>query len=284
MDESSPKNAKNDFPRLGNKYRRAFTWRLSRGDPRNHQALLGSVRLATSDYVDILEDYLYVSRKRRGNKTAISKLQLQMLSDIGVQEQSIRHYKKMSKEGAPQDFVESQISTHGMIANAIRQIGDGLAWRSFAYDRFTQRVLCANAVKQTTLADGTVAELHEWSAINDHNQWKAIINAVTNCISIGDVTAIDANGNVELVEVKSGKSKDRRLIRQKNRLKDAAGILASGTGIIEGKSVMAASVALTPTNHLSELRIKLDKAGELGWSSGLIAPPIVMSIVLTLKR
>jgi hypothetical protein len=270
--EPFAQGAKDNLSRLENRYRRAFTWRVSRGGLRNQQALLGSVRLAASDYVDILEDYLYVSRKRQANKTALSKLQLQMLSDIVLQEQIIKNYKKTLEEGAPKDFVESQLSTHRMIANAIRQIGDGIAWRSFSYDRFTQRVLCSNAVNQIVLADGLVAEVQEWSAINDNDDRRAIFNAVTNCISIGDVTAIDANGNVELIEVKSGKSKDRRLIRQKNRLKNAAGILTSGFGIIEGKEVIAGSLALTPTNYLSELRIKLNEAGKLGWSAGLIAP------------
>jgi hypothetical protein len=93
-----------------------------------------------------------------------------------------------------------------------------LAWRSFGYDRFTQQILCANAVKQTVIAYGTIAELEEWRSINDQQGYRAIINAITNCISIGDITATEADGNVELIEVKSGKTKSRRLTRQKNRL------------------------------------------------------------------
>lgn len=270
--DGSGHNGENDFTLTASKYRRAFTWRVSQDDPRNHHGLLGSVRLAAHDFIDILEDYLYLSRKRQGNKTALAKLQLQMLSDIGVQEQIVKNYKKELENGAPQDFVHSQISTHRMIANAIRQIGDGLAWRSFSYDRFTQRVLCANSTNQTTLAEGTIAELHEWSAINDQDQRKAIINAVTNCITIGDVTAIDAVGNVELIEVKSGKTKDRRLIRQKNRLKSAAGFLTSGVGTVNGKQVTAGSFPLTPRSRLLEVGTKLDEAGKSGWSAGLVAP------------
>jgi hypothetical protein len=233
----------------------------------------GVVHLATSDYPDILEDYLYISRRRHNNKTAIAKLQLQMLGDISVQERSIKHYKeKLSEKGAPQDSIKSQITAHEMIANAIRQIGDGLAWRSLGYDRFTQQILCANAVKQTVLAEGTIAELEEWSSISDQEGYRSIINAVTNCISIGDVTAIDANGNVELIEVKSGKTKSRRLTRQKARLRDAAGVLTTGTGIVEGKSIVAASTPITPRNYLPRLRTLLAEAGERGWSSELVAP------------
>jgi hypothetical protein len=269
-----------DTLRRANKYRRAFTWKVGRGDAEDKAGAAGLVRLATSDYLDILEDYLYVSRRRHGNKTAIAKLQLQMAGDISVQERSIRHYKeKLSEAGAPQDFIKSQITAHELIANAIRQIGDGLAWRSFGYDRFTQQILCANAVKQTILADGTIAELEEWSSINDQKGYCAIINAVTNCVSIGDVTAIDASGNVELIEVKSGKTKSRRLTRQKNRLRDATGVLSTGTGIVEGKSIRVASSPITPENYLGKLKVLLAEAGERGWSSEL-APRTVTSSAL----
>lgn len=262
-----------DTLRRANRYRRAFTWRVGRGRSEGKAETTGLVHLATSDYPDILEDYLYVSRRRRNNKTAIAKLQLQMLGDISVQERSIKHYKeRLSEEGAPQDFIKSQITAHELIANAIRQIGDGLAWRSVGYDRFTQQILCANAVKQAVVADGTIAELEEWSAINDQKGYRAIINAVTNCISIGDITAIDTNGDVELIEVKSGKTKSRRLTRQKNRLRDATGVLTTGTGIVEGKSIVAASTPITPRNYLPRLKLLLAEAGEHGWSSELVAP------------
>jgi hypothetical protein len=263
MDDRTKDPSQFDTFRLANKYRRAFRWRVSKGDAEDQSEVVGSVYLANSDYPDILEDYLSISRRRHNNKTAMSKLQIQMLNDISVQELSIKHYKeKLSQDGVPQ----------GLIANAIRQIGDGFAWRSFGYDRFTQQILCANAVKQTVLADGTVAELEEWASINDQEDRRAIFNAVTNCISIGDITAVDANGSVELIEVKSGKTKSRRLIRQKNRLKDAAGILTTGSGMVQGRSIIAASAPIVPRNYLPGLKIMLEEAGKSGWSSGLVAP------------
>jgi hypothetical protein len=255
MDDRTKDPSQFDTFRLANKYRRAFRWRVSKGDAEDQSEVVGSVYLANSDYPDILEDYLSISRRRHNNKTAMSKLQIQMLNDISVQELSIKHYKeKLSQDGVPQGFIKSQISAHGMIANAIRQIGD------------------ANAVKQTVLADGTVAELEEWASINDQEDRRAIFNAVTNCISIGDITAVDANGSVELIEVKSGKTKSRRLIRQKNRLKDAAGILTTGSGMVQGRSIIAASAPIVPRNYLPGLKIMLEEAGKSGWSSGLVAP------------
>ena len=260
----SPKKDKSasDPERLRNKYRRAFSWSVNRGNPGKAHEAAGMVRLATSEYPDILEGYLSISRKRKSNKLALSKLQLHMLEDIVVQEKSIKSYKeKLAAEANLPDraaeFIQSQITLHGLIANAIRQIGDGMAWRAFDYDRFTTRILCSHPVKQTILAEGTVAELGHWAAINDSANRRAIFNAVTNSIAIGDVTAIHDNGDVELIEVKSGNAKSRRLIRQKQILRDAAGVLTSGSGVVEGKSVISGV---------------LPEAGAKGWSAALLAP------------
>jgi hypothetical protein len=271
--EASP----SDPERLRNKYRRAFSWSVSRGHAGKAHEAAGMVRLATSEYPDILEDYLSISRKRKGNKLALSKLQLHMLEDIVVQEKSIKSYKeKLAAETNLPDraaeFIRSQITLHGLIANAIRQIGDGIAWRAFDYDRFTTRILCSHPVKQTILAEGTVAELGHWAAINDSANRRAIFNAVTNSIAIGDVTAIHDNGDVELIEVKSGNAKSRRLIRQKQILRDAAGVLTSGSGVVEGKSVISGVLPLTPKNHMGGLRDLLAEAGAKGWSAALLAP------------
>ena len=189
----------------------------------------------------------------------------------------VKTYKEKLKTEAnlpdrAREFIQSQITLHGLIANAIRQIGDGMAWRAFDYDRFTTRILCSHPVKQTILAEGTVAEVGHWAAINDSPNRRAIFNAVTNSIAIGDVTAIDDNGDVELIEVKSGNAKSRRLIRQKQILRDAAGVLTSGSGVVEGKSVSSGVLPLTPKNHLGGLRDLLAEAGTKGWSAALLAP------------
>ncbi|HXM22426.1 MAG TPA: hypothetical protein VN948_14315 [Terriglobales bacterium] len=225
------------------------------------------------DYPDILEDYLHVSRKRHKNATAIAKLQMHLLEDLAVQEQAIKHYKaKCPTEPKEKQFIESQIFHHRLISNTVRHIRDGIAWRSFGYDRSIPRILAEHPVKHVVLSLGVVAELHEWSSIFFQASRTAIINAVTNCIGIGDVTAIDEDGSVELIEVKSGKTKSSRKIRQKNQLRDAAGILGTGVGTIEGKLVKVASMPITPTSYLVELRTLLEQCGSEGWSSALIAP------------
>jgi hypothetical protein len=65
--EESP----SDPERLRNKYRRAFSWSVSRGNAGKAHETAGMVRLATSEYPDILEDYLSISRKRNGNRLVL---------------------------------------------------------------------------------------------------------------------------------------------------------------------------------------------------------------------
>ena len=262
-----------DATRLRNRYRRAFSWRLSEPNANRQHEIAGAVRLSLGDYPDILEDYLYISRKRRGNATAIAKLQIHLLHDLAVQEQAVKDYKARTPSGPKeQEFLQSQTFHHRLISNTIRNIGDGIAWRDFGYDRSIPRILSEHPVKQVILADGLAAELNEWGSIFYQASRRAIINAITNCIGIGDVTAIDEDGSVELIEVKSGKTKSSRKIRQKNRLKDAAGILGTGVGIIDGKSVKIASIPLRVANYLPELSGLLEQCGAEGWSSRLVAP------------
>jgi len=52
--------------KIPGKYRRAFSWRVSDGSPSSWRTgATAIVRLATSEFPDLLEDYLYVSRKRK---------------------------------------------------------------------------------------------------------------------------------------------------------------------------------------------------------------------------
>jgi hypothetical protein len=139
-----------DAARLRNKYRRAFSWQLTEPSANRQHEITGAVRLSLGDYPDILEDYLYISRKRRGNATAIAKLQIHLLHDLAVQEQAVKDYKsRIPSSPKQQEFFQSQIFHHRLISNTIRNIGDGIAWRDFGYDRSIPRILSEHPVKQS---------------------------------------------------------------------------------------------------------------------------------------
>src|SRR5436309_9390098 len=89
-----------DQPRKPGKYGRAFDWRITHGseEPLSNEAALGMSHLASSDFPDILEDFLSISRKRQQNPTALARLQLHMLEELLIQEASVKHYREQLTE------------------------------------------------------------------------------------------------------------------------------------------------------------------------------------------
>jgi hypothetical protein len=260
-----------DAKKVANKYKRAFSWRMNEGS--TTKAAVGAfVRIPTTDYPDILEDYLSISRRRKNNPTAMAQLQMHILHDAAVQEKAIKHYKAQVPAGTEgQNFIDEQVFMHRLIANAFRVIGDGIAWRAFGYDRSVPRVLSQNAVNQIIVSDGLIAEMDVWSAAYSDADAFPILNCITNCLAIGDITITYDDASVEIVEVKAGKTKSRRKVRQKQRLKDAVELL-NGYGTLEEKFVSINTAPITPQNNLGELEKLLDQAEKQGWSAALIAP------------
>jgi hypothetical protein len=166
-----------DFPKIPNKYRRAFNWRISHATAESlHTETTATFRLATSDFPDILEDFLEISRKRMKNWTALSRLQLHMIEELLIQEAAVKHYKARlaeleghvtpanADESRTREIkhVKTELHFYRRYANAVRVIGDGIAWRALGYDRAVTRALSEHATKQTIAAEGTLQELHEW--------------------------------------------------------------------------------------------------------------------------
>ncbi|MGA7218041.1 MAG: hypothetical protein WBX38_06990 [Candidatus Sulfotelmatobacter sp.] len=220
-----------DRPRKPGKYGRAFDWRMSHGsEPLSNEAAAGMSRLSSSDFPDILEDFLSISRKRQQNPTALARLQVHMLEELLIQEAAVKQYRERLGElestresNAAGEFEKEIKFTKGqrffyrMYANAIRAIGDGIAWRAFGYDRAAMR-LSERETKQHLSNEGTIYELREWSYHFETGSGIAILNALTNCLAIGDVTVVGHDGSIEIVEVKSSRTKSSRKVRQRQAM------------------------------------------------------------------
>lgn len=274
-----------DQPRKPGKYGRAFDWRVSHGsEPLSDEAALGMSHLSSSDFPDILEDFLSISRKRQQNPTALARLQVHMLEELLIQEAAIKHYRERLAELEPPTasgnaddrqkeikFAKGQRFFHRMYANAIRGIGDGIAWRAFGYDRAAMRLLGERETKQHLSSEGTVQELREWSYHFDRGSGIAILNALTNCLAIGDVTVVRHDGSIEIVEVKSSKTKSSRKVRQKQAMKEVVTLLGTGSGENEGREVAIETLPITPEASLNRVEELLQTAGEKGWAARRIS-------------
>jgi len=271
------------------KYRRAFDWRLSSATknsiPTAAEAFVG---LADSEYAEILEDYLEISRKRKHNRTALAKLQMQLIDELAIAERATKHYRgKMAdiNQQLPAPLPEGErkrlegdlrvgkreLFFHRMHANCIRAIGDGIAWRAFNYDRAVLRALSGKATKQEVLAEGTPQELYEWSRTFDTGTGLAILNSLTHCLAIGDVTVIKNDGAIEIVEVKSSETDSNRVTRQKQKMREVTDLIKNGEGELDGKRVSILRFDVFPENGLPEVGRILEEAGKCGCAARRIS-------------
>jgi hypothetical protein len=271
--------------KIPGKYRRAFNWRLSYGDQTRKSDVLAMARLATSEFPDILEDFLEISRKRQKNWTALSRLQLHMLEELLVQEAAVKHYRDtLSKLGAnpelvkgePEEsqevaFARQQLFFFRLYANAIRSIGDGIAWRALGFDRAVTRLMSERETKQHLTSDGTEEELREWSYHFESGTGLAILNALTNCLAIGDVTVVREDGSVEIVEVKSSNTKSGRKVRQKHKMSEVVTLLDSGVGENENREVRIEILPITPETGLDQIEELLETASKTGMAAKKIS-------------
>ncbi len=272
---------------IGGQYRRGFDWRLAvPGNVSMAAATFAIRRLALPEYLEWLEDLLSISRSRRRNSAVLRNLQLLLLSEITEDENAIKGLKSLAqKEGLDlgrdvssldeptkklRSAVDNGLQFHRLHANCIRQIGDGIAWRCFGYDRAVMRLLSQRAVKQQTSAEGTAAEIHEWAKTFNDTQGIAILNAVTNALALGDITVAKPDGSGEIIEVKTSKTKSRRITRQKQQMRDVVRLLDAGHGEIEEKEITILGLDILPGNDLNTLLDLLDRASREGWSSGRI--------------
>jgi hypothetical protein len=208
-----------------------------------------------------------------------------MLEEVIFQEAAVKHYRQKIKEleeGEPTqtseqerkegiEFCNRELFFYRLYANAIRAIGDGIAWRSLGYDRAVTRVMSERATKQTVVAEGTVQELREWSLQFDSGAGLAILNALTNCLAIGDVTVVKDDGSVEIIEVKASNTKSSRKIRQKHKMGEVVTLLKAGAGQVDEKEVTIQVLPITPETGLPIMGELLAAAGERGWAARRIS-------------
>jgi hypothetical protein len=207
-----------------------------------------------------------------------------MLQEIVFQEAVVKRYKQRLQElgnssstlGTEESKAEIEAINRNLFmfrvyANAIRSIGDGIAWRALDYDRAVTRLMAEHATKQQIMSEGLMGELLEWSIHFDKGSGTAILNSLTNCLAVGDVTVVKDDGSAEIVEVKSSRAKSRRKIRQKQKMREIVTLLSSGAGDAGDKDVSIEILPIEPESGLNRIGALLSEAGIRGWASDKIS-------------
>lgn len=253
------------------RYRRAFEWKLTRGDEDGTVIASGALAaLFSSEMPAILEDYLDISRRRRSNRLALARLQAHLVDELMSVEETVKYYRNKKAElqnlddhgqGGPQQggtkqdlkMVSTELFLYRAYANVIRSVADGVAWRALGYDRAVLRALCQNRGSQQITSPGTVEELREWSRQFDRGQGIAILNSLTNWLTYGDITVVRNDGSVEVIEVKSSETSSSRVVRQRQKMREVVTFLSTGKGSLEGKDVEVCTLDIIPENGLDVL-------------------------------
>ena len=128
------------------------------------------------DYKEIIEDYLFISRKRRKSKFSIYKLQLSILGDLLQHTKSIDSMKIMLEKleadsSSPKEERENQIRTYQnqigailLVNQSLKTIIDGMAWRYLNYNRAILSVLSNKEDSGPVRLDGgLITELFAFS-------------------------------------------------------------------------------------------------------------------------
>lgn len=267
-------------------YGRAFGWRISKTEKDSVSDIASSfVTLSQRDWIDVMEDYIAITRKRIKNRIAMAKVQLHIAEDIILAQSAVKHYRKkfdslLAAELTPQaadtaadkKLIEKEMFLHRAFANCFRIIGDGIAWRALGFDRAVLRALAGSAVKQQLLDEGTPNELHQFAKVFDTGEGFAILNALTNSLAIGDMTVIKNDGSLEAVEVKTTNADGTRITRQKQRMREVTELIKNGAGKLEGQDVAIMKFDIPLDNNLADLNRLFDEATRSGYAGETIHP------------
>ena len=262
-------------------YKRSFTWRVTDASKDAIKDIAAAfVRLSAAEWVDVMEDYISITRRRIKNHTAMAKVQLHMIEDLMLAQGAIKRYRKqyddlVTKQGSSDPtpelrLVNNELFLYRAFANTFRIIGDGIAWRVLGFDRAVLRALAGSQVQQQLLDPGAVNELNQFARAFDTGKGFAILNAMTNCLAIGDVTAAAGDGTIDIDEMKSSGAGGGRVQKQKQRMSEVSELIKNGRGKLEGKDVSIVRYNVPLTNDLAELRRMFDEATDVGYSAAML--------------
>ena len=187
------------------------------------------------EHLPTVRSFMARSRQLRDRPRELLELQADMASALlGVQasqrELEGQLVSQPVGDSPALDDLERAIAVCKRLAHIIKQIADGIAWRTLQYDRAAIYQL---ALKNPTGHLQRQSAAHEFAAAAarvGRTGDLVAMNDLTNCLRYGDYTAVAADGTVRMAEVKAGKASRRsgRATRQRRKLDEVLEFLDSG--------------------------------------------------------
>jgi hypothetical protein len=263
-------------------------------DKRRQQMLFSQSGIyLTPDQLMVFEDYLHISVRRQSNAFPLMNLQLHLLQDLirvqnvlsGLKERKDKlqahladhPYEKTTIEGEIADC-NREINVHELIRRCIRDIGDGIAWRLFEYDRAVLTELAHRPSGQGISIDGLEAELAEFLNVFHSRDGVAVLTDLTHFLKLGDLIIKKDDGTFEIVEVKKGHKKSGRITRQRQEMRRTIEFLNTGEKEQAGNQFVVVDANITPETVHSNIRLLLARAEQNGTAFEKIGDYLVLFV------
>jgi len=243
---------------------------------------------------DVIEDYLYISKKRFNNKLCMFKLQISIFHEIAINIKILDQYKDLeekliedekkgdiSKEDLEheQRHIRSEIYGTNILNKALREIADGIVWKYLKYNRAILYMLAdKQPIDTIRLDEGTLNNLYEFSDAFLDPGSVAIYNDITNFLRVGDITQINEDDSIEIIEVKASKKRGKRITRQKERMSEIVEFFNTGITNYDGKLLKIENSSIKQKTYLSLMKNAILKARHKGFETLLLGTYLILEI------
>jgi hypothetical protein len=238
----------------------------------------------------VLEDYLSVSLRRRSNAYPLFKLQLALLMDVHDAEKAVAACKQKiaelekAPEGAARDAqLESVGAEHKKfttIRRALRDIGDGMAWRLLQYDRAALSLLATHPRKPHINLEGLSAELQALADEYNHPAGRlAVLNDLTHYLKKADITVRVDDETFEFLEVKSSRTKSATLKRQRADLEETLRFLSEGQSVNGEQVAVIRTLPVVPSSYMKTFATLIREAERAGTAAGVIGEHLAVQVI-----
>ncbi len=175
-----------------------------------------------------LMSFMARSREHRADPEKLLYLQAEMAREVVHLQESQRHYQAQIDAGTL-DHDPHIASVCKQLAHGIKQVADGIAWRTLGYDRPMVHELVFKPHSGHMELGAAAQEVSAAAKHIEETGELVILNDLTNCLRYGDFTSVGRNG-IGIHEVKSGKGAARsgHAKKQKKRTKEVIDFIARG--------------------------------------------------------
>ncbi len=244
-------------------------------------------------FAKTINELIDLSRKLeyQTDKLKLFELQLSLFEMLTPGEEAVTEGGKLYTS-QPEPGIHLQRTRNKYLNIAFRQIADSIAWRELGFDRFNARVLAqGRSAGHIINKAGSARELNFARDVAVELQQSVLINDVTNCLLVGDITCISKSGMPYVFEVKNKQIKSAKTIidkinagrvidkKQEPRLVIAQTMLFSRKYRAGSTRIPVFDVTHTASDHMPAVHKILREATTTGTAGALIAPYLYVEAV-----